>query len=74
MVLLLLPFGHEISNRILKRTTYGQKIVNSIYAALPQLLQLTNKKTVWFDYDQSADVLYVSFRRPQDTTETIPAV
>ncbi len=25
----------------------------------------------WFDYDKEADVLYVSFRHPQDATETI---
>jgi uncharacterized protein YuzE len=26
---------------------------------------------VWFDYDQEADVLYISFRKPQRATNTI---
>jgi uncharacterized protein YuzE len=26
---------------------------------------------VWLDYDREADVLYVSFRKPQRATETI---
>ena len=26
---------------------------------------------VWVDYDQEADVLYMSFRRPQSATKTI---
>lgn len=26
---------------------------------------------VWVDYDQEADVLYMSFRRPQNATKTI---
>ncbi len=46
-------------------------IVNNISNLLPNILPLA-KKPVWFDYDQEADVLYVSFRRPQDATETVP--
>lgn len=46
-------------------------IINNMYAMLPQVLALA-KKSVWFDYDKKADVLYVSFRRPQDATETVP--
>ena len=46
-------------------------IINNMYAILPKLLVLA-KKSVWFDYDKEADVLYVSFRRPQDATETVP--
>ncbi len=26
---------------------------------------------VWLDYDKEADVLYMSFRRPQHATETV---
>jgi uncharacterized protein YuzE len=26
---------------------------------------------VWFDYDKEADVLYMSFRKPQRATETV---
>lgn len=28
-------------------------------------------KQVWVDYDQEADVLYMSFRKPQNATKTI---
>lgn len=28
-------------------------------------------KHLWIDYDQEADVLYLSFRKPQNATETI---
>lgn len=46
-------------------------IINNMYSILPQLLALA-QKPVWLDYDKEADVLYVSFRRPQDATETVP--
>ncbi|KKR30008.1 MAG: hypothetical protein UT63_C0109G0006 [Candidatus Gottesmanbacteria bacterium GW2011_GWC2_39_8] len=42
-----------------------------MYDLLPGILAMA-KKPVWFDYDQDADVLYVSFRKPQDATETTP--
>lgn len=38
------------------------KIVNS-------LLNLPQKK-FWIDYDEDADVLYISFKRPQKATDT----
>jgi hypothetical protein len=28
-------------------------------------------QNMWIDYDQEADVLYMSFRRPQNATKTI---
>lgn len=31
------------------------------------------KSHMWIDYDKEADVLYLSFRRPQRATETIEA-
>ena len=34
------------------------------------LLQLPTKH-VWIDYDQEADVLYISFRKPQRATKTV---
>uniref|UniRef100_UPI0025C15BFA DUF2283 domain-containing protein n=1 Tax=Desulfonatronospira sp. TaxID=1962951 RepID=UPI0025C15BFA len=35
-----------------------------------EVLQL-QEKSVWFDYDQEADVLYISFRKPQRARKTI---
>ena len=45
------------------------KAVEDITAALPYLLRLPAGKT-WIDYDEEADVLYVSFKRPQKATDT----
>jgi len=36
---------------------------------IPQLLRFPVKK-LWLDYDEEADVLYVSFRRPQKATDS----
>lgn len=39
-------------------------------AMMHDVLQL-QEKSVWLDYDQEADVLYVSFRKPQRAKKTI---
>ena len=38
-------------------------------AAIPLLLDFS-KKQFWVDYDKEADVLYISFRRPQRASDT----
>lgn len=43
--------------------------VQQVYGALPYLIRLPSGKA-WIDYDQEADVLYVSLRRPQRATDT----
>jgi len=40
-----------------------------ILESLPHLLRLPSKQ-VWLDFDEEADVLYVSFERPQGATDT----
>jgi len=37
--------------------------------SLPHLLKLPSKQ-IWFDLDEEADVLYVSFERPQGATDS----
>ncbi len=37
--------------------------------SLPHLLRLPSKQ-MWLDFDEEADVLYVSFERPQGATDT----
>src|SRR3990172_2404884 len=37
--------------------------------SLPHLLKLPSKR-IWFDFDEEADVLYVSFERPQGATDS----
>lgn len=40
-----------------------------IIESLPNLLRLPSKQ-IWFDFDEEADVLYVSFERPQGATDS----
>lgn len=43
--------------------------VQSVTQAVPLLLKFPERR-FWVDYDQEADVLYISFRRPQQATDT----
>ena len=54
-------------------TTVGratEHLVSKCAAMVSDVLQLPTKN-VWIDYDKEADVLYMSFRRPQRATKTI---
>ena len=44
-------------------------IVRDVLESLPHLLKLPSKQ-MWFDFDEEADVLYVSFERPQGATDS----
>ena len=46
------------------------QFVKALFEAAPHLKQLPSKQ-LWIDYDQGADVLYVSFERPQRATENV---
>ena len=37
--------------------------------ALPELVSISRQ--VWIDYDEEADVLYISFRKPQRATDSV---
>jgi len=43
--------------------------IQHLFDAIPHLLSLPSEK-LRFDYDQEADVLYVSLDRPQQATDT----
>ncbi len=47
----------------------GSQAVQSVTLAVPLLLRFPERR-FWVDYDAEADVLYISFRRPQQATET----
>jgi len=36
-----------------------------------KLNPFNQRKKIWVDYDEDADVLYISFKRPQKATDTI---
>ena len=40
-----------------------------ILHALPYLIRFPSRR-FWVDYDEEADVLYISFRRPQKATDS----
>ena len=45
------------------------KDLTPLLRAIPQLVQFPIK-TMWLDYDEEADVLYLSFQRPQKATDS----
>lgn len=46
-------------------------IMNQLQPLLPQIIALSQKKkSISFDYDKEADVLYISFQKPQQATDT----
>jgi uncharacterized protein YuzE len=53
-----------MAKEVLKKDT-----VDEIFKATHSLLKFPYKK-MWIDYDEEADVLYISFRRPQEATDT----
>jgi len=46
------------------------QIVSQVSGMVKGLLNLPTR-SVWIDYDKEADVLYMSFRKPQHATKTI---
>ena len=53
---------------IVAKTT--QELASRCVALVHDVLQLP-VQSVWIDYDKEADVLYMSFRRPQRATRTV---
>ncbi len=49
--------------------TLTPQMMQSITRAVPLLLAFPVQR-FWVDYDADADVLYISFQRPQQATET----
>ncbi len=46
-------------------------IIKELQPLLPEIIALSKRrKSVSFDYDEEADVLYISFQRPQQATDT----
>ncbi|MGR3309385.1 MAG: DUF2283 domain-containing protein [Candidatus Brocadiales bacterium] len=45
------------------------KTLKEINELVPHVIKLPETK-MWIDYDKEADVLYISFKRPQRSTDT----
>jgi uncharacterized protein YuzE len=46
-----------------------EKVIREVFKATPHLLKFPVGR-MWIDYDKEADVLYISFKRPQKATES----
>ena len=42
----------------------------SIIEMLPHIIKLPSNQ-IWIDYDDEADVLYISFRKPQQANDSV---
>jgi uncharacterized protein YuzE len=49
--------------------TLTPTMIRSVTRAIPLLLTFPAQR-FWVDYDADADVLYISFQRPQQATDT----
>jgi len=49
--------------------TIASETVQSVTQAIPWLLKIP-ERWFWVDYDAEADVLYISFQRPQQATDS----
>jgi len=56
------------SNPMAKRIAVA-KALEELSEAVPHLIRLPEGRA-WIDYDQEADVLYISLKRPQKATDT----
>ncbi|MBW1745724.1 MAG: DUF2283 domain-containing protein [Deltaproteobacteria bacterium] len=50
--------------------TANKEIIDSCLGLLSELAKLPVKH-IWVDYDEDADVLYLSFRKPQRAKKTV---
>ena len=47
----------------------AKEVIQEVFKATPHLLRFPVTK-MWVDYDKEADVLYISFKRPQKATDS----
>lgn len=46
-----------------------EELLKEVFKITPHLLKFPVSK-MWIDYDKEADVLYISFKRPQNATDS----
>ena len=52
------------------KTVADKRVLHDIFEALPHIKRFPSNH-FWVDYDEEADVLYISFDRPQKATESV---
>ena len=59
-----------MEERVESTVSEGRSVVTApIFDAVPYLIRFPSQR-FWVDYDKEADVLYISFRRPQKATDS----
>ncbi len=53
----------------MEKIAINSQIIGDISKIVPHLLNFP-KKRMWIDYDDEADVLYISFKKPQQATDS----
>lgn len=53
----------------MEKNVTTEVITDPIFRALPYLTRFPSQR-FWVDYDEEADVLYISFHRPQKATDS----
>jgi len=51
------------------KETLERELLNEVFQTAPHLIKFPSKR-FWVDYDEEADVLYISFQRPQKATDS----
>jgi len=46
-----------------------EKIINQVERIVPEFVKIA--KQMWIDYDKEADVLYISFEKPQNADDSL---
>ena len=46
-----------------------EKIINEVEKIVPEFVKIA--KQMWIDYDKEADVLYISFEKPQNADDSL---
>ena len=47
-----------------------KQIINKVEKMIPEFVNIIDK-SLWIDYDKEADVLYISFEKPQNADDSI---
>ena len=53
----------------MEKTALMQKSLSEVVHTVPHLVKFPAKR-FWVDYDEEADVLYISINRPQNATDS----
>jgi len=54
----------------MEKEMLDQETLSEVFKATPHLLKFPVTR-MWIDYDKEADVLYISFDRPQKATDSM---